>query len=205
MVPVNDKPLIQYTLEWLRSSGAEDVILLCGYKAEKLMEHFGDGASLGLRIQYSLEDKPLGRGGAFKKGFNLIPPGEEFVIGANGDNFYAHNLREMIDYHRSKTAAVSVLLVQLRSPYGIATVGDEGAITGFVEKPLLPHWLNAGFYLISTDAFPLFPDLGDHEESTFPMLASQGRLIGFKSTAPWRAVDTVKDLMEVGKELSERA
>jgi len=205
MVPVNDKPLIQYTLEWLRASGVEDVILLCGYRAEKLMEYFGDGASLGLRIHYSIEEKPLGRGGAFKKGFSLVPPGEEFVIGANGDNFYAHNLPEMIDYHRSKAAAVSVLLVQLRSPYGIATVGDEGTITGFVEKPLLPHWLNAGFYLISADAFPLFPDVGDHEESTFPLLASRGRLFGFKSEAPWRAVDTVKDLMEVGKELRERA
>ncbi len=203
LVPVNGKPLVQYTLEWLRDSGARDIILLCGYQAEKLMQHFGDGASLGVRIQYSVEQKPLGRGGALKKGFGLVPRGEEFVIGANGDNLYAHSLAEMIKAHRAKDAAVTVLLTQLRSPYGIASVGDDGAITGFLEKPLLPHWLNAGMYVISGDAFSLFPDIGDHEESTFPLLASRGKLFGFQSDAPWRAIDTVKDLLEVSRELKD--
>jgi NDP-sugar pyrophosphorylase family protein len=205
MVPINDKPLLQYTIEWLRASGVTDVVLLCGYKAEKLMEYFGDGSSLGLRIQYSREGTPLGRGGAFRQGFSYVPEGESLVIGANGDNIYTFDLADMLAFHRERRATISVLLTQLRSPYGIAAVGEDGAITGFQEKPLLPHWLNAGMYVISRDAFPLFPEVGDHEETTFPLLAKQGKLFGFKSAAAWRAVDTVKDLLDVGKEFRDRA
>jgi NDP-sugar pyrophosphorylase family protein len=50
----------------------------------------------------------------------------------------------------------------------------------------------------------LLPDLGDHEDSTFPQLALQGRLLGYQGTSYWRAVDTVKDMTEATRELPDQ-
>lgn len=201
MVPINDKPLLEYQLEWLKANGVTNVVLLCGYRAEKIQEYFGDGARVGLSVQYSVEETPLGRGGAFKQGFSYVPPTEKVIIGANGDNLQRQPLAPMLKFHEAKRAIISVMLTQLRSPYGIATLDADGRLSGFEEKPLLPHWLNAGVYVISSAAFPLFPDLGDHETTTFPDLAREGRLYGFKSTAYWKPVDTVKDLLEAGGDI----
>ncbi len=85
MVAVAGKPVLQYQIEWLRQQGVTDAIILCGYRAEVIQGHFGDGGDWGLRIHYSLEEEPLGRGGALRLGYHLVPPQEGLVIGLNGD------------------------------------------------------------------------------------------------------------------------
>ena len=201
MVEVNGKPLLEYQMGWLRNNGVTNVIILCGYKAEVITDYFRDGAEFGLQIEYGFEEQPMGRGGALKMGFAMLPASEDLVIGANGDNINDQRLGPMIEFHNANNAYATVMLTRLRSPYGIATVQESGQISGFEEKPLLPHWLNAGVYVFSRPVFDLFPDKGDHEDSTFPQLAAQGKLYGYKSDAYWRTVDTVKDLLEASKEL----
>ncbi len=66
--------------------------------------------------------------------------------------------------------------------------------------PVLPYWINAGVYLIDTRTFPLFPDKGDHEDSTFPELAKDGRLFAHRIDGYWRGIDTVKDVIVAGEE-----
>ena len=81
-------------------------------------------------------------------------------------------------------------------------MNDDGRIKSFREKPVLPHWVNAGIYVLSREVFTLLPERGDHETTTFPELATQGKLFGYKSDAYWRPVDSVKDLSEATKELA---
>ncbi len=202
MVPVNGTPIIEHQIRWLASHGVDHFVLLCGYLHQVIQEYFGDGARWGVSIEYCIEDSPLGRGGAFKQGFARVPKSEPFVLGTNGDNLNTQDLRAVLDAHQNSNALVTVMLTQLRSPYGIATIDEGNRITGFMEKPLLPFWLNAGVYVISSECFDRFPDLGDHEDSTFPALASEGKLSAFRSTAYWRAIDTVKDLTDAGKEFA---
>src|SRR3989337_1124246 len=96
MVPVGDKPLLEHQIRWMRREGITDVVLLCGYRHEAIRDYFGDGDRWGLRITYSIEDEPLGRGGALKKGFTLVPPEEEIVIATNGDNILTQPLAPLI-------------------------------------------------------------------------------------------------------------
>ncbi len=203
MVEVNGIPLIGHQLNWLREQGVTDVIILCGYMNEMIIDSLKNGAEYGVNIQYSVEKEPLGRGGAFRKGFELVPETEEFVIGTNGDNLNTQSLGPMIAAHKDKNAYITVMLTPLVSPYGIASVDEESWILEFTEKPKLPHWLNAGVYVISKESFSLFPTLGDHEDSTFPQLAIEKRLLAFKSISFWKAVDTVKDLTEASREFKE--
>lgn len=198
MVPVAGKPILEYQIEWLRAGGVTHVVLLCGYLHEVIRDYFGDGSRWGLHIEHVVEDHPLGRGGAFKLGFQRVPKGEETVIGTNGDNIHTQPLREMIAAHKATRAAATIMLVTLRSPYGIAVL-DGNRITGFQEKPELPYWLNAGAYVFSGEVEPLLPKEGDLEDSTFPELARRGRLYAFQSRSYWRPIDTVKDLSEAAE------
>lgn len=205
MVAVAGKPILEYQVEWLREQGVSDIVMCCGYRAEAIQRHFGDGQGWGLRIHYSIEGEPLGRGGALKLGYRLVPPGKEAVLGLNGDTISRQALAPLLRYHRRKGAVATLMLVPLRSPYGIARLDRRGRILAFVEKPALPHWINAGVYVLSPPFFQRLPEKGDHETTTFPALAAEGKLFGYKSNAYWRGVDTMKDLSEAEEEVRRLA
>jgi NDP-sugar pyrophosphorylase family protein len=204
MVLLLGKPILEYQVDWLRDNGVTDIIIACGYLHEVIEEYFADGRRWGVRVRYSVEDEPLGRGGGLKLAHRLVSADAPFVIGANGDNVHTQPLAPMIRQHQRTGAIATLLLTQLRSPYGI--VQQRGKhITGFREKPLLPHWLSAGAYVLDRAFFADLPDVGDHEDALFPRLAAEGRLYGFRSHSYWKAIDTVKDLNEAADQLSAQA
>jgi NDP-sugar pyrophosphorylase family protein len=202
MIEVAGTPILEYQVRWLAREGVSDAVLLCGYKADVIQRHFGDGSRFGLRTHYSLEELPLGRGGALKLGAQLLPPDEDVVIALNGDILTDQPLAPMLHYHRRKHAAATVMLTRLRSPYGITRIDRSGRITAFDEKPLLREWINAGLYVVSREFLRRLPDRGDHETTTFPQLVAEGRLFGYRSDAYWRTVDTFKDLTQAAAEVA---
>lgn len=205
MVPINGRPLIAYQIDWMRGNGITDVVFLCGYLGNKIQEFVGDGTELGIRAHYSVEETPLGRGGAVRQGLSLVPEDEEFVLVTNGDVITEQALADLLELHRRTSAVATMTLVPYPSQYGIVQVDDAGLVTSFVEKGELPFWINAGIYIFQRDVESRLPKQGDHETTTFPDLASEGRLAAHKSSAFWTSVESAKDLREVGKRLSEGA
>lgn len=201
MICVLDKPILSYSLNWLKSSGIEQVVISCGYRHEVICEYVGDGSQFGLTVSYSIEERPLGRGGGIKLASRSLTASQAPVIVLNGDILTDLPLRELVGYHAKSGSAVTIVTVPLRSPYGIADVDDDSNVTAFREKPVLPFWINAGIYAINHDTLSHFPDEGDHEETLFPGLAARYELKAFKYTGFWRAVDNAKDLTELEKEL----
>jgi NDP-sugar pyrophosphorylase family protein len=201
MVPVGGKPILEHQVEWLRNNGVSHVVVACGYMHEVIEDYFGDGSQWGVRISYSVEESPLGRGGALKQAYQRVDDKQGLVIATNGDNINTQPLAPMLRQHQRTGAVATLLLTQLRSPYGIAQ--EKGKrILGFREKPLLHHWLSAGVYVLSREFFAGLPDVGDHEDELFPRLANEGRLYGFRSRSYWKAIDTVKDLKEAEEALA---
>jgi NDP-sugar pyrophosphorylase family protein len=202
MVPVAGRPIVERQLEWLRENGVSDAVFLCGYRADVLQAHVDDGSSFGVRVRYSVETEPLGRGGALKQGFALVPEAEGTIIACNGDILTDQALAGIIAAHAARGASATVMLTPLKSPYGVADIEDDGRITSFREKPVLPYWINAGIYVLSRSFFASLPEVGDHEIETFPALAAEGKLFGYKSEAYWRPVDSIKDVSEAERELA---
>ncbi|MCJ7509761.1 MAG: nucleotidyltransferase family protein [Dehalococcoidia bacterium] len=200
MILLAGRPILEYHLAWLRDNGVSHVLLLCGYRADVIRGYFGDGRAWGLTIDYSLEEQPLGRGGAFKLAFARVPESEELIIGTNGDVLSNQPLAPILRTHRASGAVATVMLTRFVSPYGIVRVARDGRIRRFEEKPRLPHWINAGLYVLSRPFFDLLPDVGDHEDTAFPLLAERGQLRAFHSRAYWRSIDTVKDMTEAARE-----
>lgn len=204
MVLINDKPLLHYHLGWLRRGGVATVYILCGYKHEVIRRYFGDGESVGMSLHYVVEEEPLGRGGALKRGLSLLPPGLEVVIVTNGDIITDQSLEELVRAHQEHKGLGTVMLSPLVSPYGIVATDGQGRVKDFSEKPVLPYWVNAGVYVMAPAIRDYLPERGDHEITTFPALAREGKLYAFRSSALWLAVDTVKDLNQACQLLAPR-
>ncbi len=199
MVAINDRPLLAYQVDWMRANGVTDVVFLCGHLSEKIEEFVGDGSDLGIRAHFSHEETPLGRGGAVRKGFELIPADEGRVLVVNGDVLTEQPIDAMIALHREKSAIATIMLIPYPNQYGIVKFSDDGLVSSFAEKPDLPHWINGGAYIFDRSIEPLLPEIGDHETETFPMLADQNKLAALTSTAFWTSVESAKELREVGE------
>jgi NDP-sugar pyrophosphorylase family protein len=202
MIPVLGNPLLSFQLRLLSSYGFKKITICCGYRHEVLSEHFGDGAKFGVKIEYLVEEEPLGRGGALRRAMENMAPTEP-VLAMNGDSLTNINLGELCNFHNKNNPQATLVAVPLRSPYGIIDVKDESIVAGFKEKPELPFWINAGIYVFDPRIIEKMPVKGDHEELTFPQLAEQNQLRVFKTRAFWKTIDTVKDLTEVRSEFEQ--
>ena len=208
LAPLHGKPILWYQVEWLKQAGVTNVIFLVGYRWEMVREYFGDGSKFGIKPTYSVETRPLGRGGAIRMGLARVPEDEDTVFVLNGDIITAQDPNEVLDFHLAKKAASSdhlatILVVPMTSPYGLVDLNQQCDVVAFQEKVQLPHWINAGVYVFDRAMTPLLPELGDHEVTTFPHLATQRRISAFKSLHFWRSVDSFKDLREAEEFLQQ--
>lgn len=204
MVEIMGVPILGYQIHWLQTQGITDLIIASGYRHEVIESYFGDGQRLGVRITHAIEDEPLGRGGGLRAALGHVPPGEDVVIATNGDVITNFALAPLLAAHRAGHAVATVVLTPFVSPYGIVELDDHDRVTRFREKPELPYWINAGVYALSPSVRGLLPAQGDHETTTFPELARDGRLGAYRSRAYWRGVDTIKDVNEVAAEFQRR-
>jgi len=204
MVEIMGVPILSYQLQWLQGQGVADVVISCGYRHDVIEAYFGTGERLGLRITYAVEEQPLGRGGALRLALSRVPAEASAIIATNGDIITNLPLGPVVEAHRAKRMLATIVLTPFVSPYGIVEVDADDHVTQFNEKPTLPYWINAGIYVLAPELRDQLPERGDHETTTFPVLARAGRLGAFKSRAYWRGVDTIKDVTEVASELQNR-
>ena len=201
MVPVCGKPILAHQVAWLEGAGVTDVVFLAGYRWQAIQDYFGNGQAFGVRAHYSLEDAPLGRGGAIRKGIALVPESEESMVVLNGDVITLERPDAILQRHQARKSANSshlatIMVVPMVSPYGLVDMNALDQVVGFREKVEMPHWINAGVYVLERGIFPELPEVGDHENDAFPRLASTGRISAYRSREFWRSVDSFKDLRE---------
>lgn len=201
LVDVAGKTIFERQVEWLAAGGVQHVVVACGYRAD-VFEEFVRDTPLPLSVTIVREETQLGRGGGLKFGASALPYQDERWFGLNGDVLTDAPVTELADRHASSGAAATIAVAQYKCPYGVLDIGDDHAVRSFVEAPLLPYWINAGIYVFEPSTTELLPDLGDHEDTTFPQLAKENRLFAYHIRGSWRGIDTVKDLMEAGKALA---
>jgi len=202
MVPVCGKPVLEHQISWLQSEGiVTDVMFLAGYRWQTIQNHFGDGQRFGIRVHYSVEDSPLGRGGAVKKGLGAMTSTDGPVVVLNGDTITEEPLSGLLEKHQERTSInpahlATIMVVPFVSPYGLVDLGPQDNVIGFKEKVALPHWINAGIYVFEQTIARDLPDVGEHEDLTFPKLAQRKQILAVKSTKFWIGIDSFKDLRE---------
>jgi NDP-sugar pyrophosphorylase family protein len=191
LVPVAGYPLAEYTVARLVDAGVTRVIVACRAGDEELF--LNTLAGLGAEIEVVGEEEPLGRGGGFRLAASRrSEPGP--VLALNGDELLDVDFAELLAEHGRGGAAATIVVAQVNSPFGVVELADDGTVSGFREAPKLEHWVNSGVYVLGEDALELLPEKGDHEQSTFPQLASEGRLRAHRHAGVWLTVNTPKDL-----------
>jgi mannose-1-phosphate guanylyltransferase len=205
LVSVAGKPIAEWQLDWLRANiDLREVVFLCGWKWERLKEHFGSDYH-GVKVDYSVEETPLGTGGAFRKAIVEKGVGDEDVAMLNGDIITDLKLRDMVKARKSaKTPPViTLLLVPYRSRFGIVNIDKKNFVRSFEEKPVFPDvWINGGIYLGNAKRLLKdLPEVGDIERETFPKLAAARQVAAYPYRGFWSLVDSIKDIQEVEKEL----
>ena len=209
LVAVNGKPIAEWQLDWLiKNVELDQATFLCGYKWTRLKEHFGSDYR-GVRIDYSVEETPLGTGGAFHKAIEGAKIGDEEVLMLNGDIVTDLPLGEMVAAHASaKTRpTITLLLVPFKSRFGIVHIDKQNLVKRFEEKPEFEDvWINGGIYVGNAKKLMRsLPEKGDVEKETFPKLAASGKVMAFPYRGFWSLIDSVKDIQEVEKELNAKA
>jgi NDP-sugar pyrophosphorylase family protein len=191
LVPVADLPLAAYGVARLVDSGVTRVIVACRAGDEDAFLAALSG--LGAEIEAVGENEPLGRGGGLRLAATRRRE-EGPVFALNGDELLDVDFRALVAEHEASGAAGTIVVAQVRSPFGVVEVEDGGTISGFREAPLLEHWVNSGVYVLGEEALALLPQQGDHEQSTFPRLASERKLHAHRHDGVWLTVNTPKDL-----------
>lgn len=176
------------------------VIVSCGVAQEDAFNHAL--ADLDLDVAITAEPEPLGRGGGIR-----FAAGSRRSSGAiyalNGDELLDIDLVELLRHHAKAGGAATLVVSPLVSSFGIVEIDDDDTIRGFSEAPRLPHWVNSGVYVLEEEALARFPERGDHESSTFPELASEGRLRAYRHDGVWLTVNTPKELRKANDYIDE--
>jgi NDP-sugar pyrophosphorylase family protein len=199
LVEVGGRPLAAYQVDQLARAGVERVLVSCAAGQESAFAAALNG--LGPEIVAVAEPEPLGRGGGIRFAASARrESGDVFAL--NGDELVDVDLGEVLALHRERAAAATITVVPLRSPFGVVDLDDD-LVTGFREAPRLEHWVSCGIYVLGEEALDRFPERGDHETTTFPELAAEGRLRAHRHEGIWLTVNTPKDLRVADDYLAE--
>jgi NDP-sugar pyrophosphorylase family protein len=197
MIEVLNVPIIEWQVRWLRKFGIKDFILCVGYMRDQIVDRIGNGSKFGTHVEYSVEEEPLGTGGALKNAKDLLSGQDSFFM-LNGDV-----LTELDPNRLHVTNSHTIALVPLRSPFGVVELDSDSKVLGFVEKPeISDKWINAGVYHFTQEVFKYLPENGNIEVTALPTLANEGKLKAVKyQNVFWRSIDSHKDIEEAAKEM----
>ncbi|MGI5216525.1 sugar phosphate nucleotidyltransferase [Nocardia sp. CA-290969] len=206
MLPTAGVPFLTHLLSRIAAAGLTHVVLGTSYKAEVFEEHFGDGAELGLQIEYVTETEPLGTGGGIR---NVLPRlTADNVMVFNGDVLGGTDLGAILDTHESTRADVTLHLVRVSDPraFGCVPTDADGRVTAFLEKTQDPptDQINAGCYVFRREYIEKIPAGRpvSVEREVFPALLTEGaRVQGHVDTSYWRDMGTPEDFVRGSADL----
>jgi len=157
MVPIVNQPVMEHILGLVKHHGIDEVVATLAFMPHVIEDYFGGGEEWGMSVEYAIEETPLGTAGSIKNAEELLVGDEPFLV-ISGDALTDIDLTALIDFHRSKGAAVTIALKSVPDPldFGVVITGDDGRIERFLEKPtwgqVFSDRINTGIYVI--DASP---------------------------------------------------
>jgi len=164
MLPVANKPTVEYVVQALHDSGIRDVVMVVGYAKERIMNYFGNGKDFDVNIEYAEQKQQLGTAYAIKQVKDLVE-GEFLVL--NGDNLVSKET--IADLTEKHTGGVSILTAARADATGYALVEErDGTVLKIIEGLTLKDVrnVNTGIYIFGPDIFDaieetLGSDLGE--------------------------------------------
>jgi len=209
MVQIMNRPLLERTIIKLRECGITEIVISSCYKSHYIKEYFGDGGQLGVKIEYIVEDLPLGTGGAIKNAESLID--DTFLI-FNSDILSDIDIMKFVGFHKNSQAAASIAVTEVDNPsaYGAIEFNADGYAVLFIEKPkpkeILSNFINAGIYIFEPEMFKEIPEhsVVSIEKDIFPkVLENDYKIAVYKDNSYWADIGTVEKYMQVHTDIMD--
>jgi mannose-1-phosphate guanylyltransferase len=192
MLPVVDRPMIEWVVGHLAEHGVDEAVLSLGYRPDAFTEAYPDATCAGVRLTYAVEDTPLDTAGAIRFAATTAGIDERFLV-LNGDVLTDLDIGALVAFHDAHGGEGTLHLIPVDDPsrYGVVPTDAEGRVEAFVEKPprdeAPSHWINAGTYVLEPSVLGRIAPAGrvSIERETFPALAAEGRLYGYEAETYW--------------------
>jgi glucose-1-phosphate thymidylyltransferase len=209
MLPVANKPLLEYVVEAAVDAGVEELVLVVGYQRERIQSHFEDGDDWDADIEYVVQDKQLGTGHAI---LQAEPAIDDAFLVLNGDRILEADLIEgMIDAETTSDALMAVTRSDQPSDYGVVEV-DGDVVRSINEKPpqsiTTSDIINAGVYRFGTGVFDVLRSTETQGELTVTAAmqthVEEERLRAVRYDGFWLDVSYLWDYLAVNADVTDR-
>ena len=157
MLPLGERPVLEYVLDWLKKYGFNDIYICVGYLRRTIEEYFKDGSEFGVKITYVRTSRPMGTGGQLKSAAPYI---SDTFLCLYGDTIFDFDLQRFVDKHREKRADATIALSRYKVvlKYGFIDVDAEGFVQNWREKPELQGLINIGCYVMEPKVLNYIPE-----------------------------------------------
>ena len=155
MIKLGEKPIVEIILENFIKHGFYQFYFSVNYKADQLIDYFGDGSRWDIEIKYLREEKPMGTAGAL----SLLPPQTDLpLLVMNGDVLTNINFSHLLNFHDENKAAATMCVKEydFQVPYGVVQI-EKLRLISINEKPVQKFFINAGIYVINPDTLQHIP------------------------------------------------
>ncbi|RYZ18594.1 MAG: HAD-IIIA family hydrolase [Chitinophagaceae bacterium] len=205
LAPVAGRPFLGYLVDHLRREGIERFVFALGYRSEQVLHYLAE-AYPTLHYTWTIEEEPLGTGGALKQA--LAEANAETVLVANGDTLFRVDVPALLREHRESGAVCTLALKPMRDFERYGTVTLEGhRVTGFSEKqPRAEGLVNGGVYLLERARFLALdlPDRFSFEQDYLAPAAARGELAGSVQDAYFIDIGVPEDFERAQQELAAK-
>jgi mannose-1-phosphate guanylyltransferase/phosphomannomutase len=191
MVPVLNRPVMDYTVDLLKKHGIEEIAVTLAYLPGAIKDYFEDGADFGISLQYFVEDTPLGTAGSVRNAAGFLP--ETFVV-ISGDALTDLDISKAVAFHKERGSLATLVLHRQQVPleYGVVITDEEGRITRFLEKPswgeVFSDTVNTGIYILEPEVLEyVAPGKQiDFSKDVFPKLLQDNKpMYGYVADCYW--------------------
>lgn len=193
LMPIGARPVLELVLKWLRRNGIKDVFITTGYLGHLIRSVCGDGNQWNMRITYTQEPEPLGTMGPLSL---LCEHLDEPFLVLNGDVLTDLSLSQLMSCHRRHQASLTIATATRCTKMEFGVIDEtEGRVTGFREKPELPHLVSMGIYCMEPAVLERIPSgvpFG-FDDLMFQMLEEEAVVHVFKHSGMWLDIGRVED------------
>ncbi len=207
MIPLINKPLMEYSVELLKKHGINDIGITVRYLPQYIKAHFSSGEKWNVNILYFEEEKTLGTAGSVKLAEDKLD--DSFIV-ISGDALTNIDLTKILKYHNAINADVTIVLSKQATPleYGVVLTDQMGRVTSFCEKPqwesVISDTVNTGIYILKKDVLSKIPSNTefDFSKDLFPILLKENyRIFGYTTEDYWSDLGTHQSYLSACKDI----
>ncbi|MCP5101295.1 MAG: NTP transferase domain-containing protein [Chloroflexi bacterium] len=226
LIEVGGRPIIWHVMRIFSAHGFNEFVLTLGYGANQLRRYFLEYEMMSRDLTLAIGKPENGR---FTRQYHnhvghpswqvsLVDTGlltekarritsvsgylhdDRFFV-AYGDDVSDVDLTALVNFHKQHGKLATITAIQTTLQYGIVEADEEGAVSGFVERPKLPYWINGGFMLFEREVLDLILSNNYHnlETEVLPHLADQNQLMIYRHSGFWQSMNTMKDTILLEK------